>query len=289
MIKSMTGFGKCTEKFSDYSINVEIRSLNSKNADVSVKLPSSYRSIELLVRNEIIKKLERGKIDVSIYFERNGVDQPVEINYELAAHYHEKLKKLSDLLKEDASSLMREVLRMPDVIKSERKEADEQSIKDIFSVVDKAVKEIEDFRKKEGVSLENDVNERLKTIISNLEAISKTDSKRIEKIKERIDKHLSENLSAENIDKNRLEQELIYYIEKLDINEEKVRLNQHIDYFKKTMKEVAPGRKLNFIAQEMGREINTIGSKANDAEIQKMVVVMKDELEKIKEQSNNIL
>ncbi len=289
MIKSMTGFGKATLELETKNINVEVRSLNSKGADVSLRLSSSFRNFELELRNEISKQLERGKIDVSIYSESKLAETPVEINVALAKSYHEQLKKLAKELNEPLTDSIHQILKMPDVLKNERKDADVNEWKQIKTAVAKAITELNEFRLKEGESIRIDFEERLGKIASYLEQIKKLDQNRIPTIKEKIKNNLNEILGKDKYDENRLEQELIFYIEKLDLNEEKVRLKTHLDYFISTMVEPSAGRKLNFIGQEIGREINTIGSKANDAEIQKLVVLMKDELEKIKEQTNNVL
>lgn len=289
MLKSMTGFGKATKEFENKTVNVEIRSLNSKTMDLSLRLSSTYRDKEYELKSEITKLLERGKVDLSVYVESKIVETPVEINIDLAKTYYNKLKQLATELNEPATNLMSHVLKMPDVLKSERKEPNEQDWKDILQVVFAAVADLNKFREDEGKSIEIDFENRLAIINDSLEKIKVHDANRIQNIKDRIKKNLDEVVGKDNIDNNRFEQELIYYIEKLDINEEKVRLKTHLDYFIKTMKEPAGGRKLNFIGQEIGREVNTIGSKANDAEMQKMVVLMKDELEKIKEQTNNVL
>lgn len=285
----MTGFGKATKEFADKTVNVEIRSLNSKGIDLSLRLSSQYREFELELRNEISKKLERGKIDLSIFVENKQQETPVDINSDLAKVYHKKLKMLCDDLNISDNDLLSQILKLPDVLKSERKEANENEWKEIKSVVDSAIDALNKFREDEGKSIEKDFTERLGIILKSLETVSEQDKNRIFAIKERIKNNISEVIGNDKIDNNRFEQELIYYIEKLDINEEKVRLKTHCDYFIKTMNDASSGRKLNFITQEIGREINTIGSKANDAEIQKLVVLMKDELEKIKEQTNNVL
>ena len=289
MIKSMTGFGKATKEFNDKTVNVEIRSLNSKGMDLSLRISSQYREYELELRNDINKKLERGKIDLSIFIETKQQETPVDINYELAKEYHKKLKVLCDDLKINDSDLLSQILKLPDVLKSERKEANENEWKEIKSVVEIAVDALNKFREDEGKSIEKDFNDRLANILNSLDKISGLDKNRITTIKDRIKNNINEVIGSDKMDSNRFEQELIYYVEKLDINEEKVRLKTHCDYFIKTMGEPSGGRKLNFITQEIGREINTIGSKANDAEMQKLVVLMKDELEKIKEQTNNVL
>lgn len=289
MIRSMTGFGKANAEVNDKSITVEIRSLNSKGADISLRIPSGLRNFELELRNELSKQLERGKIDLSVYIESKAVETPVEINLDLAKAYHAQLKKLAEGLNEPLENGLSQVLKFPDVMKSERKEADENEWKQIKACINEAVAELNKFRDVEGLSLQKDFEERLAKIGACLSEIKTLDLVRINGIKERIRNNIEEVIGKSKIDENRFEQELIYYVEKLDINEEKVRLKTHLDYFMETAKENSPGRKLNFISQEIGREINTIGSKANDAQIQKLVVVMKDELEKIKEQANNVL
>jgi uncharacterized protein (TIGR00255 family) len=289
MLKSMTGFGKATKEFENKTVNVEIRSLNSKNLDLSLRLSSTYRDKEHELKSEITKLLERGKVDLSVYVESKIEETPVQINTDLAKSYYNQLKQLAAELNEPTTNLMAHVLKMPDVLKSERKEPNEQDWKDIQSVIFLAVEGLNNFRSDEGKSIEKDFETRLGIIADSLDKIKEHDAARIQNIRDRIKKNLEEVVGKEKVDNNRFEQELIYYIEKLDINEEKVRLKTHLDYFIKTMKEPAGGRKLNFIGQEIGREVNTIGSKANDAEMQKLVVLMKDELEKIKEQTNNVL
>lgn len=285
----MTGFGKATLELEDKTINVEIRSLNSKGADISLRLSSGLRNYELELRNDISKQLERGKIDLSIYIESKKAETPVEINIDLAKAYHDQLRNLALELNEPIGDALAQVLKFPDVLKSERKETDENEWKQIRQCVNEAIVQLNKFRDMEGLSLQKDFEERLNKIGTCLEEIKKLDLIRINAIKDRIRGNIEDVLGKGKIDENRFEQELIYYVEKLDINEEKVRLKTHLDYFIETCKETAPGRKLNFISQEIGREINTIGSKANDAQMQKLVVIMKDELEKIKEQANNVL
>jgi uncharacterized protein (TIGR00255 family) len=289
MLKSMTGFGKATQEFQNKTVHVEIRSLNSKNVDLNLRLSSIYRDKEHELKSEVAKLLERGKIDLSVYVESKVQETPVEVNTELAKVYYAQIKQLAIELNEPTTNLLAQVLKMPDVLKTERKEPEEQDWKDIHQVILKAIEGLNTFRADEGRSIEKDFEDHLSIIATALENIKVHDAARIQNIKDRINKNLEEVVGVDKIDKNRFEQELIYYIEKLDINEEKVRLKTHLDYFIKTMKEPAGGRKLNFIGQEIGREINTIGSKANDAEMQKLVVLMKDELEKIKEQTNNVL
>lgn len=285
----MTGFGKASKEFQNKTVSVEIRSLNSKNVDLSLKLSSIYRDKEMDLKSEITRLLDRGKIDLSVYIENKQEETPVNINVTLAKQYYTQLKTLAQELNEPQTELLGLVLKMPDVLKSERKEPDENDWKEIFSVILTAIEDLNKFRSDEGKSIEKDFEQRIGVISACLEKIKELDVKRIDSIRNRIQTNMAETIGFDKIDKNRFEQELIFYIEKLDINEEKVRLKTHCDYFVKTMREPAGGRKLNFIAQEIGREINTIGSKANDAEIQKLVVLMKDELEKIKEQTNNVL
>ena len=289
MIKSMTGFGKASQELSDKTINIEIRSLNSKSADISLRLSSGLRNYELELRNEISKQLERGKIDLSIFIESKKAEMPVEINIELAKAYHKQLKNLALELNEPIDNVLQQVLKFPDVLKNERKETDENEWKLIKHCLNSALEELNNFRDIEGLSLKKDFEIRISKINTCLEEIKTLDLIRINAIKNRIRNNIEEVIGKSNLDENRFEQELIYYIEKLDINEEKVRLKTHLDYFIDTCNEKSAGRKLNFISQEIGREINTIGSKANDAQIQKLVVLMKDELEKIKEQANNVL
>jgi uncharacterized protein (TIGR00255 family) len=289
MIKSMTGFGKASKEFDTKTVTVEIRSLNSKNVDLSLRLSSVYRDKELELKNEISRLLERGKIDLSVYVESKQEETPVKINAALAKQYYSQLKELAKELNEPETNLLTQVLKMPDVLKSERQAPDENDWKDIYSVVMLAIDDLNKFRADEGKSIETDFDKRIGLINECLEKIKAMDSRRVQSVRDRISGNLAEVIGQDKIDKNRFEQELIFYIERLDINEEKVRLKTHLDYFMKTMLEPAGGRKLNFIAQEIGREVNTIGSKANDAEMQKLVVEMKDELEKIKEQTNNVL
>jgi len=276
----MTGFGKATKEFEKRTVTVEIRSLNSKGMDLSFRLSNTYREYELELRSEITRLLERGKVDLTVYVESKAIETPVEINSDLAKEYHKKIKQLAAELNEPATDALYQVLKMPDVLRSERREADENEWKEIKTVITAAIESLNKFRSEEGRSIEKDFTEHLEIIKTSLDKIIELDKSRIAGIKDRIKGNLTEVIGADKIDANRFEQELIYYIEKLDINEEKVRLKTHLDYFLTTMKEPSGGRKLNFIAQEIGREINTIGSKANHAEMQKLVVLMKDELKK---------
>jgi len=289
MLQSMTGYGKSSADFADKTITVEIRSLNSKGLDASLRMPSLYREKEIELRAELAKLFERGKVDVSINIEYRTEQPSIQINTVLAEAYCKQLTELSKKLNQPADNLLEMVMRMPDVTKSATSVLNEDEYKQLKQVFKAAAEQMINFRKTEGKALEGEFVKRTDLLLGYLDQVEKTDPERIEKIKNRIHKNLEEFVSAEKIDKNRFEQELIYYLEKIDVTEEKTRLRTHIKHYTDTMKEPAAGRKLNFIAQEMGREVNTIGSKANDAIIQQTVVLMKDELEKIKEQTLNVL
>ncbi len=286
----MTGFGKASLEIRGKTIVAEVRSLNSKQLDLSLKLPALYRSKELELRATCARFIERGKADVVVYFESKEPEKGISINTSLAKYYYHELKKLAIELNEPSHDLLSHIIKMPEVMKPEAQETDENEEKDLTICLEKAIKEFLNFRFAEGKVLEKEFFERLSNILNLLSAIEELDSKRTADLRKRIEKNLEELIQKDRIDQNRLEQELIYYIEKIDITEEKLRLKTHCDYFLKTMREEeSVGRKLGFITQEIGREINTIGSKANDAGIQKLVVQMKDELEKIKEQLLNVL
>ena len=289
MIRSMTGFGKALGEKADKKIIVEVRSLNSKQLDLNLRLPGIYKEKELELRADIGKELERGKVDVSISVWNEEETTPIKINKALAINYYNELKSLAKDLHEVNNHYLPLIIRMPNVMQSEKQEFDESEWKQIRSAIDKAIKELDKFRSDEGKVLEKELDNRIHIIADLLSEAEKLDGKRIETLKKRLQKNILEVVEKDKIDQNRFEQELIYYIEKLDITEEKLRLKTHCDYFLKTMKEDSSGRKLGFITQELGREINTIGSKANDANMQKLVVQMKDELEKIKEQLLNVL
>jgi uncharacterized protein (TIGR00255 family) len=288
-LQSMTGFGKASRENEQLSITVEIKSLNSKGFDLSIRLPFFFKEKEMELRNELQKFLERGKIELYVSTEYKQNQSGIKINTEIAKDYYHQLKSLSEELNEKQNNLFSEILKMPDVIKSDKKELNEEDWNLVKETIFEAVNAMQKFRKDEGKSIATDFNSQINSISKKLEEVKIYDTERIDGIKNRIRNNLLDVVSKNAIDENRFEQELIYYIEKIDINEEKVRLATHCNYFISTMKEPACGRKLNFIAQEIGREINTIGSKANDARIQRLVVEMKDELEKIKEQTNNVL
>ena len=282
----MTGFGKATLQLETKKINVEIKSLNSKGLDLNTRLPQAYREMELTVRNEISTKLERGKIDFSVYIESNAEQTSNKVNVQIIKAYISQLREINPV--GDETELLKMAIRMPDAMKVEREEMDANDWHNIQNTIIEAIKNILEFRAAEGKSLENEFLLRIGNIRQHLNDAVAHDSDRINAIKDRLHNAISELKS--NIDENRFEQELIYYLEKLDITEEKVRLSNHLDYFIETINlNSANGRKLGFITQEIGREINTMGSKSNHAPMQKLVVMMKDELEKIKEQVLNVL
>lgn len=285
----MTGFGKEEASIKNKRVSVEIRSLNSKGLDVNTRMPNMYREKELSLRNLLSEKLERGKIDFSITVESSEGAKGTQINKMVVKNYHSQLRSIAKELKTESNDLLEIIMRLPEVMKSEKEEFNEAEWKQILKLIDLAVKKLDVFRAREGKVLENDLRKRIELILQSLLVVEENDNERIIAIREKIRKGIEELVEKDKVDNNRFEQELIYYIEKLDITEEKVRLKTHCDFFLKTMNENSPGKKLGFISQEIGREINTIGSKANDASIQKIVVQMKDELEKIKEQLNNIL
>lgn len=287
----MTGFGKSVTEIPGKKITVEVRSLNSKSLDLNLRIPYIYKEKELELRSEVSKQIERGKIDLTVFTESTQESLPVAINKTLAKTYYKELKGLSEELNENSGNLLALVLKMPEVMKAEKEVTalDEAEWKQVKLSVDKAIEAFQGFRSDEGKILEKEFQTRIGIIATLLEEVLSSDAARIENIRTRIKNNIAELVEKEKIDENRFEQELIYYIEKLDITEEKLRLKTHLDYFTKTMQEPSCGRKLGFISQEIGREINTIGSKANDSTVQKLVVQMKDELEKIKEQLLNVL
>jgi uncharacterized protein (TIGR00255 family) len=282
----MTGFGKATLQLPTKKITVEVKSLNSKGLDLNTRMPSVYREMELGLRNEIALKLERGKIDFSIYIEMTGETTSSKINAPIVKAY---IKQMQEVIPNaDETELMKMAVRMPDALKTEREEIDENDWAEIQKVIKEALDNILNFRRDEGLSLEKEFQLRIANIRQYMDDALALDPERVQAIKDRLQTAISE--LQVNVDENRFEQELIYYLEKLDITEEKVRLTNHLDYFLETIKgKEANGRKLGFITQEMGREINTMGSKSNHAQMQKLVVMMKDELEKIKEQVLNVL
>jgi len=285
MIQSMTGFGKHVAQLPSKKITVELKSLNSKNLDLNARMPQAYRSKELELRKVIASSLVRGKVDFGLYVELTGTETSAVVNEGAVKQYMQQLRSIAD---GDDLHLLEMALRLPDAMKTEREDLDEEEYKAIQAALKEALAEINKFRSEEGKVLEKDFVDRIKNLENHLKEVTLMDVDRIDTIRERLEKAMSD-LKAD-VDANRFEQELIYYLEKYDITEEKVRLANHLEYFATTLgSSDSNGKKLGFISQEIGREINTIGSKANYAPMQQVVVQMKDELEKIKEQMLNVL
>lgn len=294
MIYSMTGFGKAESNIGTKKVTVEIKSVNSKTFDCNLRTPSFFREKEMEVRTLLSKELVRGKIEMSVNYTSLETEQKNFINKDLVKRYYEDLLAITnetDLSNKDKIDFLSIVMKMPDVMRSEKEALSKENAKAYSELVVEAVKQFNEFRREEGVSLQNDIFSNIKTITDLLLEVEPFEQERIEIVKERIQKNLASLVDKPNIDENRFHQELIYYIEKLDISEEKVRLKAHCEHFIKTAEgeERGKGKKLGFITQEIGREVNTLGSKANHAEMQKIVVLMKDALEKIKEQILNVL
>jgi uncharacterized protein (TIGR00255 family) len=288
MIQSMTGYGKSVLQLPTKKVTIEIKSLNSKNLDLNVRIPSYYREKELSVRKGLASALVRGKVDFSIYVEMTADETSTTVNKGVVGEYIQQLRNIVQTGSSDDLELLKMAVRMPDALKTEREELDDDEWNEIHKHILSATEDIIQYRKDEAASLEVDFKQRIVNIQKFLEEVRSMDNDRIEHVKTRLKKAISE-LKVE-VDENRFEQELIYYLEKLDINEEKVRLANHLDYFLKQLATPdSNGKKLGFIVQEIGREINTIGSKANFAPMQKSVIQMKNELEKIKEQILNVL
>jgi uncharacterized protein (TIGR00255 family) len=287
----MTGYGIASFDSGNTKYTVEIKSLNSKYLELSLRLPKSFSEKEFQLRNECSKQIERGKVNLSINVEKaDSTVSAAGIDKELLKHYFQQLKAVSDELNESAGNLLQIALSLPEVVKYEEETVSEDEWRIAEDTFKRALTAFQQFRIDEGKILEQDARQRISIILKNLEFIEIEEPKRVPVIRERLDQFLAEAVGREAIDQNRFEQELIYYIDKLDITEEKIRLKAHCDYFIETLKnDDANGKKLGFISQEIGREINTLGSKANDANIQKLVVGMKEELEKIKEQLLNVL
>jgi len=291
MIKSMTGYGIAASDSGSTKYTVEIKSLNSKFLELSLRLPKIFSDKEFQLRNDCNKQIERGKVNLSITVEQqNGVTKAAGIDTALLKNYYEQLKAVSNDLGEPTSNLLQLALGLPEVVKYDEETVSEDEWKLVEKTFNQAVSAFQKFRSDEGNVLEQDLKYRINIILQNLKLVEVEEPKRVPLIRERLNQFLLEATNREAIDQNRFEQELIYYIDKLDITEEKIRLKTHCDYFVETLKNAdANGKKLGFIAQEIGREVNTLGSKANDATIQKLVVGMKEELEKIKEQLLNVL
>jgi len=291
MIKSMTGYGKTESELNNKKVTVEIKTLNSKQLDLNTRMPSVYRAKELEIRNLLSQELERGKIELNIQLEQTGEDSNFSINKVLAREYYNQLKSLADDLDQsEFTNYLPIILKMPDVLKADKEDLDENEWNKLEKIIKDAIVQVDEFRLQEGKHLQKEITDRIHTVVNLLAEVEPFETVRIDQIKARIQKNLDSLQTELNIDQNRFEQELIYYIEKIDITEEKVRLKQHCDYFLETIVgDGSLGKKLGFISQEIGREINTLGSKANEVNMQKIVIQMKDELEKIKEQLFNIL
>lgn len=292
MVRSMTGFGKATVECGNKKIVVEVKSLNSKQLDVNLRLPNLYKEKDIEIRNMIKLALDRGKVDMIIYFDDAEAEKEVSVNQTVVSQYFQQMLDMASALgvTMDQGELLQAIMRFPDTLKIKAEEFDEEEWSALKGGIEQALEGLNQFRMQEGKVLIADILRRIDMIQGLSAEVPQYEKQRIVAIKQRLQDKLKEWSEIKNVDENRLEQELIYYLEKLDITEEKVRLANHCKYFIETAEqEEAPGRKLGFIAQEIGREINTMGSKANDHDIQKLVVRMKDELEKIKEQSLNIL
>lgn len=291
MIKSMTGYGKAEFETGNKKITIELKSLNSKQLDLNTRLPMLYREKDLIIRREISEKLIRGKVDFSMFIENLGIESNSAINENIVRAYFNQLSEIQGRLGLPVTEqIMQNIMRLPDAVKTVYEELDENEWHAIFENIKNVIVLLDDFRTQEGQALERDIRSNISDIQQLLCQVEVFETQRIEGIKTRINDSLKEFVQNGNLDKNRFEQELIYYLEKLDINEEKVRLTNHCDYFLETLESTQDvGKKLGFIAQEIGREINTIGSKANESNIQRLVVQMKDALERIKEQTLNVL
>lgn len=288
----MTGFGKATVESVGKKVVIEVKSLNSKQLDVNLRLPNLYKEKDIEIRNMIKTSLERGKVDMCIYFDNSDTEKEVSINHTIVKQYFNQMLDIADSLgvSADKDALLQTVMRFPDTLQTKSEELDDSEWDNLKEAIEQALVAIDASRVREGKVLIDDIAARIRLIMELAADVPQFEQKRVEIVRQRLQEKIAEWTDIKNIDQNRFEQEIIYYLEKLDITEEKVRLTHHCHYFMEIVeKEEAPGRKLGFVAQEIGREINTMGSKANDHDIQKLVVRMKDELEKIKEQSLNIL
>ena len=286
----MTGFGKAEVKLNQLYLSIEIRSLNSKFLDLNIKTPSIFKEIDLSIRSIIKDEVKRGKVELNLHYEKTSEEQNTSFNKEQVLNYYNQIKTLkTELNDKSESDILAQVLKFPDIIQHNKEELKESDQKIILKGILKACEELNKFRSKEGESLGQIISNYVKNIQSQIKEIEKFEKQRLPEIKSKLSKAIDELQLKDKIDIKRLEQEIVYYSEKIDITEEKVRLNEHCNYFLKTINERQGGKKLGFISQEMGREINTLGSKAHNLSIQKIVVNMKDELEKIKEQVLNIL
>ncbi len=290
MILSMTGFGKAQGNYKHTTYTVEVRAVNSKQLDLNLRLNSALRDKEMELRKQLASELIRGKVDISLYAEGVNDDKVLSINQEAFDKYYAQLSKAADEKGLDRSSILTNILKLPEVLRAERKEKEQAELDMAVELLFVAVKHFQEFRTTEGRQLEIDLQKRIDTIRKLMEDVVPFEGERIATVRQRMTDRFNELSEKVNLDEGRMEQELVYYIEKFDVTEEKVRLTAHLKYFEETMEAGgSAGRKLGFISQEIGREVNTLGSKANHAQIQKIVVQMKDELEKIKEQVLNIL
>ena len=291
MLKSMTGFGRAEQTVNDKTFLVEVKSLNGKQFEMQLRLPPLLKPYEFDIRNILQERLIRGSIECNVSIKQNGTSKPVNINTDLIKAYYQQLHELADELKIDTNSVLSALLRLPEVVTPANDMLNENEFEEFKKVLSAALTELNNHREEEGSTLEKDLMQRISNINAQEEEILKFEPNRLKRIREEITQLLEAHVGKENYDNNRLEQELIYYIEKIDIHEEQVRLKQHCVYFKELLlnTEESKGKKLSFLIQEIGREINTTGSKAYDADIQKCVVTMKDELEKAKEQILNVL
>lgn len=290
MIQSMTGFGKASGEFANKKITVEIKSLNGKQADIIAKISGVYKEKELEIRNELVQRLERGKIELILSVDSFERDYPNLLNKGLIMSYYSQIQELVNEMQIAVPNILETVLRLPDTLKTDSSELAPQDWEAVHQILNKSINILQTFRQQEGKMLDEFFRLKISNISDLLEQIRQYEHQRIEKVRERINYALSVLCESIDYDKNRFEQEMIFYIDKLDINEEKSRLSNHLNYFMETLnEEISQGKKLGFIAQEIGREINTLGSKANHSEMQKIVVMMKDELEQIKEQILNVL
>jgi uncharacterized protein (TIGR00255 family) len=291
MLKSMTGFGKAVCELKDKVITIEIKSLNSKQLDIFTRIPAIYREKDLDIRNLLSNKLKRGKIEFNLIIEITDAKNAGKINAPVVKEYYKQLKEIGNELKIDYNdSILGLIMRLPESLKIDKEELDDSEWKKVTDAIQTSLTSLNEFRNQEGAALKKDLLHRINKIEETIPKIKEFEADRIKSIREKLESSLNEYSEIEKVDTNRLEQELIYYLEKLDITEEKVRLRNHCTYFKEVIESSEPvGKKLGFIGQEIGREVNTIGSKANNHDIQKLVVEMKDELEKIKEQVLNVL
>jgi uncharacterized protein (TIGR00255 family) len=290
MVRSMTGFGNAVMEFGNKTISVDVRSLNGKFFDLSLRLPSAYREKDMELCSLLSRELERGKVEISINIETTEPQKKSVINKDVIRQYYHELKAMNDELKIGSVDYLGTIIRLPDALNTEEEHFDEEEWKQINEVLKKAIEAFNRFRDTEGQFMEKDLKERIEMIEKNLAGIEPLESERITTLRKKLSDQLDESRIKDSIDKNRFEQEVIYYLEKMDISEEKVRLRSHCKYFIDTMNEPqSNGKKLGFISQELGREINTLGAKANHAVIQKFVVQMKDELERMKELLMNVL